>query len=104
MQAQLSHLMHQILSDYIGEKVSCISLENGEIVEYCGILNQVLPFKGVQIDDDFIPFESGESIMMGGNAIREIVLLPQSKTLYFNQDTLGYPQGLRETHGTSKVK
>ena len=89
MQAQLSNFMHQILTGYIGEEVSCTVLENGEIVEYRGTLNQVLPFNGVQIDDDFIPFQSGESVIMGGNAIREIIHLSSSTILYFNQDTLG---------------
>lgn len=104
MQAQLSHIMYQILSENIGEEVSCISIEQGQLIEYRGRLNQVIPFNGVQIDDDFVPFENDKSVKIGGNAIREIVHLSQARTLYFNQDTLGYAQGERDEMNISKVK
>lgn len=102
MQAQLSHLMYQILNDNIGAEVSCIALENGNIIEYRGILKKVLPFDGVVIDDDFVPFIGGDNVTYRSNSIREILHLENSKTLYLNADTLGYANGERED--TIKVK
>ncbi len=104
MQAQLSNIMYQILNDHVGEMVSCISLENGSIVEYRGILNQVLPFNGVMIDEDFVPFTSDTDVLHGGNAIREIIHLPHSKSLYLNPDTFGLANNERDDDVNYKLK
>ncbi len=84
MQVLLANMMHQILSSKIGTEVCCMSYEDGKIVEYRGILKQVLPFDGVQIDDDFIPFVSNNK------SIHEIIQLPEKTSLYMNPDTLGF--------------
>ena len=55
-----------------------------EMIEYRGILKQVLPFNGIQIDEDFIPFVSHEQV------IHEIIHVPENQSLYMNPDTLGY--------------
>lgn len=86
MQAVLANIMHQSLREKIGEEVSCLSWENGELVEYRGVLKQVLPFNGIMIDDDFIKFESREQ------TIHQVFHLPENKSLYLNPDTLGYGQ------------
>lgn len=96
MQAQLSNIMFQILQDNIGEEVSCLSFENGQIVEYQGILKDVLPFNGITVDSDFIKFVSEEQ------TIHEVIHRQTSKKIYFNTDTLTY--GQEELNFSGKLK
>ncbi len=83
MQALASNMMYMILYGYIGEEVSCLSYENKELVEYRGTLNEVLPFNGIRIDDDFIPF-----VVEDKQFIKEIVDLENNRSLYLNLDKL----------------
>lgn len=83
MKAVASNMMFTILNGYIGQEVSCSAFEGGEYVEYRGILNEVLPFNGVRIDDDFIPFGVEDK-----QFIKEIVSLDSNRSLYMNLDKL----------------
>lgn len=89
MQALASNMMYMILYGYIGKEVSCLAFEDGEYVEYRGTLNEVLPFNSVRIDDDVIPFITGET-----GFIKEIVSLDTNKSLYMNLDKLIDPQDM----------
>lgn len=82
MQALVANMMYSLLYDYIGMHVSCIVYENGEYVEYRGILGSVLPFNGITIDEDFIPFDLTEQF------IKSIVSLEDNKSLYLNVDCI----------------
>ncbi len=96
MQAQLSNIMFQMLQDNIGEEVLCLSFENGQIVEYQGILQSVFPFNGITVDSDFIKFVSEEQI------IHEVTHRKTSKKIYFNTDTLSFSQ--EEINSSGKLK
>lgn len=82
MQAVAANMMYTILYNAIGSEVSCISYENGEMVEYRGTLHEVLPFNGVRIDEDFVNFELKDYY------IKRIATLEGDKTLYMNLDKL----------------
>ncbi len=97
MQALASHMMFTILDGYKGTEVSCLAFEEREYVEYRGILNEVLPFNGVRIDDDFVQFEVADR-----KFIKEIVSLEDNKQLYVNLDKLiGAPE---DDYGASGYK
>lgn len=80
MQALVANMMYSLLYDYIGMHVSCIAYENGEYVEYRGILGTVLPFNGITVDEDFIPFDLTEQF------IKSVISLEDNKSLYLNVD------------------
>lgn len=78
MQALVANMMFSMLSDYVGSEVSCSSFEDGGVVEYRGVLNKVEAFKGIMVDEDFIPFVKKDKF------IKEIVSLEDTRSLFIN--------------------